>query len=144
MGVDALVEDEDRLTIERLSDPTSCIERFLMMTDANSTSLLQYIDLYGDTTFNQLQIPDLRSEVETALSTLSIHRLSESREATLSEAIRLNWDAAVIAKLRDNLGTEESLAREADDVRVHITRLLELLDRSISEGPHTYVRFVGD
>ncbi len=64
MGIEISWEDENGTVIEILYDmPGSPLNVALDKIDF-STVCLSYIDPYGDTTFNQLQIPVLIEELE--------------------------------------------------------------------------------
>jgi hypothetical protein len=65
MGVDLKWENEDGRTIEEVLDPQMCISHLVLQTDLTRTACLRFIDPYGDTTFNQLQIPILIEELES-------------------------------------------------------------------------------
>ena len=57
MGVDLRWEDERGNKIEGVGDPQSHFVGLLRKSDLSETHCLQYIDLYGNTVFNQMQIP---------------------------------------------------------------------------------------
>jgi hypothetical protein len=143
MGVDAQVQAEDGSPIERLGDPRGNLAKFLVMVDADSTACLRFIDPYGDTVFNSLQIPVLEVEVKARLSTLGSGRLRADREHQLAEAVRVGWQATVVEELRGGLGDASSDAEELQAVKAHILQVLELIGRART-GSHTHLRFIGD
>lgn len=63
MGVDVYIETEFGERIEEFLDPKGIIARLLPIGD-NRFSLLRYIDLYGNTIFNRLQMEQLLFELE--------------------------------------------------------------------------------
>lgn len=67
MGVNVRWEDENGKRIEEILDPHMCISRLILNTDLARTTCLQFIDPYGDTTFNRLQIPILIEELESVV-----------------------------------------------------------------------------
>ena len=67
MGIDAFIETENGVQIDQLPDPEDLLERLLPSHDTESSICLRFIDPYGDTTFNQGQIPILIKELETAV-----------------------------------------------------------------------------
>ena len=67
MGIDALVETENGAQINQLPDPEDLLERLLPESDNESSICLRFIDPYGDTTFNQGQIPILIKELKSAV-----------------------------------------------------------------------------
>ena len=66
MGINMRWEDERGEVMAELLDPDSFLARWLSKSPADSVCL-RFIDRYGDTVFNQLQIPFLISELESAL-----------------------------------------------------------------------------
>lgn len=56
------IQNEDGDLIERCEDLTIALD--LLDAGVNGTECLRFIDPYGDTTFNQLQLPVLLSEVQ--------------------------------------------------------------------------------
>lgn len=67
MGVDLRWEDENGKRIDEIPDPQMCISHLVLNTDLAGTTSLRFIDPYGDTTFNQLQIPILIEELQGVL-----------------------------------------------------------------------------
>ena len=63
MGINVVVEDERGTRIASLEDPTNILHRVLLQADDDGFHCLNRIDWYGDTTFNRLQIPDVRREL---------------------------------------------------------------------------------
>lgn len=64
---------------------------------------LRFIDRYGDTVFNSLQMPVLLEELEVL-----------QRAASTAAA------------------------------RAHLVHLIDLVSEALANGPHTFVKFVGD
>jgi hypothetical protein len=63
--IDVALEDESGQALEKVKGRTWLLGRFLSSPDFEGTSkyqLLRTIDLYGDTTFNRLQIDQFLSE----------------------------------------------------------------------------------
>jgi hypothetical protein len=143
MGVDIQIEGEDGHLIERLDDPRGCLAKFLVVTDAETTTCLRFIDPYGDVIFNSLQLPVLESEVKDALAKLKIDRLRASRAHQLAEAIRLGWQPKVIEELRRDV-VASSDEQELEEVSGEVKKVLELIARARAAGAHTYLRFQGD
>lgn len=67
MGIDAFIETENGAQIDQLFDPEELLERLLPAYDNESSIFLRFIDPYGDTTFNQGQIPILIKELKLAV-----------------------------------------------------------------------------
>lgn len=61
MGLNIRLEEEDGSVVEQIEDPRGDLNRLLVAVADGSPICLQYIDLYGDTVFNRLQMkPFLR------------------------------------------------------------------------------------
>lgn len=69
MGVDCRVEDEEGGVLSELLDARSLVPALLggQQEAGADTACLRFIDEYGDTTFNQLQIPVLHQELRAAV-----------------------------------------------------------------------------
>ena len=67
MGVDLKWEGEFGDIIEEIHDPKKDFVRLLRKSDISETHCLQYIDFYGDTVFNRMQIPIFINELEKIL-----------------------------------------------------------------------------
>ena len=67
MGVDAYIEDERGNEKAQLLDPGNLVAQLCDAMDTQSTCCLQFIDRYGDTTFNHLQLPFFVSEIQQAI-----------------------------------------------------------------------------
>ena len=63
MGITVVLEDENGGSLETLDD-TTLLLRALPPVDDASFPWLSTIDRYGDTTFNHLQVPKLRAELQ--------------------------------------------------------------------------------
>ena len=75
MGVDVRWENENGRAIEEVLDPQMCISHLVLKTDLAHTTCLRFIDTYGDTTFNQLQIAILIEELESVLESALDERI---------------------------------------------------------------------
>jgi hypothetical protein len=67
MGINLFWQDENGNRLEAVLDPQMHLSQIVAAEEAVGTKLLRVIDRYGDTTFNQLQIPDLISELQEAV-----------------------------------------------------------------------------
>lgn len=63
MGVDAHWENEQGTALETLDDPHNLVARFLPDHTDVEFACLRFVDPYGDTVFNQLQLPQLLEEL---------------------------------------------------------------------------------
>jgi len=64
MGLAIVLENENGQKIERVDDPTNILHKLLPSHDDERYNLLTFIDWYGDTTFNRLQVATVISELE--------------------------------------------------------------------------------
>jgi hypothetical protein len=62
MPISVILTDEDGEEVERLDDVGNLLHRLLPSVDDGSYQYLRFIDWYGDTVFNQLQIEPFISE----------------------------------------------------------------------------------
>lgn len=74
MGVDLKWEDEHGKQIDEVPDPQMCISHLVLNTDLTETTCLRFIDPYGNTTFNQLQIPILIEELKSVVQKIQDDR----------------------------------------------------------------------
>jgi hypothetical protein len=65
MGVDARWENEQGAALETLDDPHNLVAQLLPDYGDAAFPCLRFVDLYGDTVFNQLQIPLLLDELHS-------------------------------------------------------------------------------
>jgi hypothetical protein len=103
MGIDARLESEFGQVQAEPPDSGNLTKRLVEPFRDSDTRCLRFIDLYGDTTFNRLQLPVLISELKRAI------------ELTSNPVLRTRGEA-----------------------------VLALAHRASSEGPHIYLKFVGD
>jgi len=68
MGIDLSWQEEDGTPLEVVGDPRSHLSHLVQRVDLAGTMCLRFLDPYGDTTFNQLQIPVLKAEIEDVMS----------------------------------------------------------------------------
>lgn len=64
MGLSVVLETESGEELERVDDPRNILHLLLPGADNGSSSLLRFIDWYGDTVFNRLQIEFFLTEWE--------------------------------------------------------------------------------
>lgn len=67
MGIDLRWEDENGNPLAELADPGALVERFLPHLESKDFPCLRFVDPYGDTVFDQLQIPQVVTESEKLL-----------------------------------------------------------------------------
>ncbi len=64
MGLTVALQNEDGNPIDMVFDPKNHLHRLLPSHDDESYQCLRFIDWYGETVFNRLQIPTLLAEWE--------------------------------------------------------------------------------
>ena len=90
MGIDVCIESESGELIEELPDTYSLVKELVPDPEDKSSICLRFIDPYGDTTFNQNQIPVLISELAAALESPISYKAKEHGKKLLSLAERAN------------------------------------------------------
>lgn len=145
MGIDVKVESPYGSDGETLGDPQAFVSLLLVAARVDETKCLQFIDAYGDTVFNQLQIPVLIDEFRAAMSQISAESLMLYREMALKRARGANLDAAIIGQYEKEARASEFERRsEVSKVKSHAEKVLRVLQDAVNAGPHHYVRFMGD
>jgi hypothetical protein len=137
MGIDARIETERAESLADVPDPRGYFSWGLSLHDQDSTICLKFIDPYGNTIFNQLQLPTLLSELETATASLTERGLETSKQEYLKRAASWPQTAQTDAQ---GYTTSISLA----DIRSQFERVISLVRGALDRGPHHYVRFIGD
>jgi hypothetical protein len=64
MGLNITLETEDGEIVEEIGDPTNLLHRLLPSHDDSSYQCVRFIDWYGDTVFNRLQMGTFLDEWE--------------------------------------------------------------------------------
>ena len=73
MGIDIAWVGEDDEQIQFISDAQGALMSFVLRSAGlHNTLCLRFIDPFGDTTFNQLQLPVLATELDDAASASEI------------------------------------------------------------------------
>jgi hypothetical protein len=113
MGIDARIEPPDSTLQGRgaVYDSQGCTKRLLTAPELDGTSCLQFIDPYGDTLFNRLQLPVLRRELESLRLRIKVTPKAADSRRDLS----------------------------IDEFCSHLGRLVALVDEALVRGPHHFV-----
>lgn len=77
MGLTIILETENGEAIEQVGDPTNLLHLLLPTPDDASFTCLRFIDLYGDTVFNRLQMGTFLAEWKRIVN---LARTSEEKE----------------------------------------------------------------
>ena len=145
MGIDIRIESPYGSDGETLHDPQGNIGTLLATVDPDRTKFLSFIDPYGHTVFNQLQIPVLIEELEAATTAISTKRLRSHKEAMLKAARTAKWAATIVKEYEVGASaSDEQLQSEIVRVISHVEKVIGLLRQAANAGPHHLVRFIGD
>lgn len=82
MGLNVIVESEEREVLEQVADPTNILHRSLLRIPEDQSRITRYIDWYGETVFNRLQMEPFLQEWRTLL-----HTSVDEEERTLLETV---------------------------------------------------------
>jgi len=138
MGVDLYLEDERGTKLAEVHDPRGFMPCIVSLAGQEGTVCLRVIDPYGDTLFNQLQIPVLIRELEGARDMVTDKALARLGQRALEDARKAQWAPAVIEAIESsNRGLSVS------DICSHLDRVLDLARRAAGQV-HTYLKFYGD
>jgi len=138
MGVNLYMEDEAGAKLAEVLDPRGFVGCIVSLAGNENTVCLRFIDPYGDTVFNQLQIPVLIRELEAARGLISDERVTQIGQHEIESARRAKWAPTVIQSIESS---NRTLA--ASDIRAHLERVLDLARRAQGKV-HTYLKFYGD
>ena len=84
MGVDIRVQSESGSIDNELLDLSDLTSKLLADHSDASSTCLRWVDPYGDTTFNQLQIPYLIEELEAVVDNATDRKIREHGQAILN------------------------------------------------------------
>lgn len=84
MGIELVWEEENGTELARLSDPHSLLKEFLPPESALEFACLRFVDPYGDTVFNTLQLPVLLLELTSLASSPLEPRVAEHLNKAVS------------------------------------------------------------
>jgi hypothetical protein len=85
MGIDVRLENEAGDEIETLLDFENSLQKILLECNQDVSATLRFIDPYGNTYFNRLQMPSLIIEIERASARLN----DDTAERFAEEILRL-------------------------------------------------------
>jgi hypothetical protein len=86
MGIDATVESEDGEVEAELPDPQDLTDRLVAPFRGSDSPCLRFVDPYGNTTFNGLQLRVLIGELERAIQIAPHPQVKSHGEALLALA----------------------------------------------------------
>ena len=99
MGIDARVEREDGQAEAELVDPSGLAARLLASLPEAESLCLRFVDPYGDTTFNQLQLPVVITELARAIEVSSDPDVESHGRALLELAKKASNNVHTYLKL---------------------------------------------
>ena len=137
MGLDARIESERGTPLRALPDPRNHVNWILSLARLEGTTCLQLIDPYGDTVFDEWQLPMLEGELNAAAPSLTEANLEVAKRDYLERAAA--WPRGAVLEAQGSL---DSLT--VADLRRHLASLLELVAEARRLGAEHCVRFVGD
>jgi hypothetical protein len=85
MSIDLHWEDERGEMLGEVSDPHNLVVHLVAVADPKESRCLLFLDPYGDTTFNQIQIPVFEEEVRS----LPSESLSEEAEGHRTKILEM-------------------------------------------------------
>ena len=88
MGIDVRLETESGDEIETLLDFDDSLQKILLECDPAASVTLRFIDPYGNTSFNRLQMPSLIAEIEHARERLKDEIAEKFAQGVLRLALR--------------------------------------------------------
>jgi hypothetical protein len=137
MSINARLESRHEKCLLEVPDPRGSVNVLLSLATLDATVCLKFIDPYGDTVFNGLQIPVLLLELEAIAPLLTETSLQAEKTQYLNQTA--SWPTAA----------RESAQRHADslsvgELRGHLAKLVELVRDGARQGAHHYCRFIGD
>jgi hypothetical protein len=138
MGIDLHWENELGKEIEEIPDPKGFLGIALSLSDLNETVCLRFIDPYGDTVFNQGQIPVFIDELEKLRGQITPKSLADHNHRCIETYSRMFWSAK---QLEEAMHSQEAIS--VNDILDHVDKILALAGRSRDEV-HTYLKFYGD
>uniref|UniRef100_A0A832H3Q0 Uncharacterized protein n=1 Tax=Oscillatoriales cyanobacterium SpSt-402 TaxID=2282168 RepID=A0A832H3Q0_9CYAN len=134
MGINIRWENEFGKVLEEVPDPRNCLALALALSSLDETVCLRFIDPYGDTVFNQQQIPVLIQELQWLMQLI-----------TPNDVASLQDQPFRVYNLKT--GQTENRVRvekvSADEVMHLLTKIIELANQS-NGATHTYLKFYGD
>jgi hypothetical protein len=138
MGINVIWQDENGVEKNRVNDPQNRLSLLVLATSLDEFICLRFLDPYGNTYFNQRQIPVLLFELKGVRSTITDSQFQSYYSDQTRQAKKAGWQDAVIKQLESRQGLSM-----AQPVRDHLDAVIELVKRSLDEV-HTYIRFEGD
>jgi hypothetical protein len=137
MSTNVRLETRHEKCLNEVPDPRGSVNVLLSLASLDATLCLKFVDPYGDTIFNGLQMPVLLLELEAIAPLVTETSLRADKTQYLNQSA--GWPAAA----RESAQTHaDSLS--VDELREHLAKLVELVRGGVRQGAHHYCRFIGD
>ena len=98
MGIDVYLEDENGKELESVMDEKNSFAHFITQTKFPDTMCLRFIDPYGDTTFNGLQLPVIEDELRKQLETTTVPLLKAHLQKIIDLVVKAQSDVHIYIK----------------------------------------------
>jgi hypothetical protein len=135
MPIDGRLEDERGNVTSSLDSPSWLTNWMLACADLDRTACLRFIDPYGNTVFNSLQMRVLVEELAALELTLTEEAVDRSYQQWLSRFEKME------PAVREHALRYPKPSKSA--LLVHIEALRALAETG-TKAPHQYLRFIGD
>jgi hypothetical protein len=137
MSINARLETRHEKCLLEIPDPRGSVNVLLSLANLDATVCLKFIDPYGDTVFNGLQIPVLLLELEAIAPLLTETSLRAQKAQYVNQTTAWPTEARESARVHaDSLSVGE--------LQGHLAKLVELVRAGARQGAHHYCRFIGD
>jgi hypothetical protein len=90
MGIDAHMQDESGRVLDSVLDPQGLLQNLISQIENDDSSCLRFIDPYGDTIFNVVQMEPLIAELTSATTSAMEKAGAEHGHAVLALSARRN------------------------------------------------------
>lgn len=98
MGIDVYVESEDGEATDELLDLHNLTWKIVRFQNESTSCCLRFIDPYGDTTFNQLQLPVVVSELQHAIDNATDPAVKSHGEGLMALALKASSEVHTYLK----------------------------------------------
>jgi hypothetical protein len=92
MSINVRLETETGEPIEELYDPQGRVKQLLPDWRDETSTCLRFVDLYGNTVFNHLQIDVLITELETSIESITDPNVAAHGRAIVELAKKCKFD----------------------------------------------------
>jgi hypothetical protein len=133
MGISATIDGDVRAALE---DPNGLVNWLLSFPTVETTACLKFVDAYGQTIFNRLQLPVLKEELKALSAVVTPEGVGLAKERYL--------DSTSMSAATRRVAVEHIAGISVDDLKAHLKQLISLVDDCIAQGPHHVVCFCGD